>query len=78
MRLYVTVHNRPGIIVGYAPGPKGIPRAVVIGLESHPVAVDLADCILPKLPKKLERKIKAITKAETRDAQRLLIEQGLH
>ena len=72
MKLYVSIEGKPAVIVGYAPGPK----AIVIGLERYPVAVSLDKCILPRLPKKLERRARAIARAETKAAQRRIIEQS--
>lgn len=67
MKLFVTVRGQPSIVVGYGPG-KGEPKAIVMGLAAHPVAVSLNECIFPKLPRKLERKIKAWARRETQDA----------
>lgn len=68
MRLYVTVKGQPAIVVGYGPGKNG-PKAIVMGLGEMLASVSLEDCTLPKMPKKLVRKILAYVKAETRAAQ---------
>lgn len=70
MRLSVKVNGRPGIIVGYAPGAKGSlgPLAIVLiaGCD-HPMSIPLIECKLPRLPKRLARKIRKWAKAETQD-----------
>jgi len=67
MRIHVKIDNRPGIIIGYGPGKHG-PKAIVLMAGSdHPVAIGLEDCKLPKLPKKLQRRVRAWTKRETQD-----------
>lgn len=66
MRLYVKVNGRPGIIIGYGPG-KSSPMAIVIGLDDFPTPVALDLCELPKLPKRLRKKIKNHAKKETQD-----------
>ncbi len=69
MRLYVKVQGRPAIIVGYANAEADIGvQAIVIGLEPYPLAVPLSECELPKLPKRLKRKLRAVAKRETQDA----------
>lgn len=75
MRLFVTVNNKPAILVGYAPG-KDAPMGIVIGIAPYPMAVDLKDCILPKMSRKLRRKIQKWTKEETQAAQRSLAVEG--
>lgn len=76
MRIFVTVENNPAVIVGYGPGIDGIPKAIVIGLAPHPVAVALELCVLPQLPKRLIRKIRRHAKIATREAIREVAEAG--
>jgi len=68
VKLYIKIDGQPAVIVGYGPGKNG-PQAIVIGLAPHPVAVSLDKCLLPKIPRKLERKIKSWAKRETINAQ---------
>lgn len=68
MRLFVTVKGRPAIVVGYGPGKTG-PKAMVIGLGDGIDAVNPGDCILPRMPKRLRRKIASFVKQETKDLQ---------
>jgi len=73
MKLHVTIDGRPAIIVGYGPGKNGTPKAICISDKwSTPFAVELGDCILPKIPRKLQRRIRTLVRAETRNAQRQL------
>ncbi len=67
MRLHVKVGNRPGIIVGYGPDKHGPKAIVLIAGNDHPVAVDLHECKLPKLPKRLQRRARAFFKHETQE-----------
>lgn len=76
MRLFVTVEGHPAIIVGYGPSADGVPKAIALGLAPHPVAVALEHCVLPKLPKRLARRVRKYAKHETRDAMREIAEAG--
>lgn len=70
MKLHVTIDGRPAIIVGYGPGKNGTPKAICITENFNTlVAVELGDCILPKIPRKLQRRIRTLVRAETRNAQ---------
>ena len=72
MRLFGTVDGKPAIGVGYGPSKSG-PRMIVIMADSdHPIHVSLEDFKLPRVPKKLQRKVRAWVKQETKAAQQAL------
>lgn len=75
MRLFVTIDGRPAIIVGYGPG-KSKPVAIVMGLGPTLEAVDLDRCMLPKLPKRLNRKLRKFVRQETVDARSEIVALG--
>lgn len=47
MKIFCTVHGKQAVIIGYAPGRKGRPRAVVI-CSGKLVDVALKDIVLDK------------------------------
>jgi hypothetical protein len=55
MKLPCTIHKKPALVVGYAPGRKGKPMAVVI-CEGKLVAVKLKDVDLGEMVADLQRK----------------------
>lgn len=57
MLLLCKIHGRPAAIVGYGPGEKGQPRAIVV-MDGGLKAIRLDEVELPKLPKALRRKLK--------------------
>lgn len=56
MILLCRVHGVPAAIVGYAPGPEGSPRAIVV-MDGRLEAIALADVELRKLPKPLRKQL---------------------
>lgn len=80
MRLFIKIDGRePGMIVGYGPGESGSPTAIVLCASSEtPVAIELARCILPRVPKRLERKIRRFWKNETIDSRVALATESLN
>lgn len=45
MKIFCTVHGKDAVVVGYAPGRKGRPKAIVI-IEGKLVDVRLKDVVL--------------------------------
>lgn len=71
MRLFIKIDGcEPGMIVAYPPSENGVPMAIVIcGSSPSPICIPLSRCLLPKIPKRLERKIRSFYKRETIEAQ---------
>ena len=68
MRLYVTIDGKPAIIVGFGPTSTE-PVAIIITHENTLETASLGSCVLPKVSKRLRRKIATYIKSETKAAQ---------
>lgn len=56
MTFFVKVNGKEGFIIGYGPGPKGEPRAIVV-MDNKLKAVPLAEIELAKMPKKIRKQL---------------------
>jgi hypothetical protein len=68
VRLYVTIDGKPAIVVGFGPSEAG-PVAIIITCENTLESAPLGSCALPKVSKRLRRKIATYIKFETKAAQ---------
>lgn len=68
MRLFGTYNGKPVVAWAVFQGTDGA-RVVVMGDQPTPFDIPLSDFQLPKLPKRLKKKIHAYVKAETKAAQ---------
>ena len=68
MRLFGTYKGQPVVAWAVFQGKTGA-RVVVIGIDDHPIDIALQDFQLPKVPKRLRKKVAAYARAETRAAR---------
>lgn len=70
MRISGTINGLPAIVIGAASGPDGMKLIAMVGDSRILVAVGLDQFMLPKIPKRLRRKMKAFIDSETKSVQR--------
>lgn len=73
MKVFVTINGQPAIAIAFAQSKGGAMMAIVIGLGKTLEAIPLSDCVLPRLPRRLRKKIDAQVKRETRKVQEQLL-----
>lgn len=67
MKIFCKVHDKPAVVVGYGPGKKGRPTAIVI-TEGQMKAIRLKDVVLGELPEQLLSRPKAVNLREASGA----------
>lgn len=70
MMILVKVNGKDGAIIGYGPGERGQPKAIVV-IDGGILAVALSDIELVSAPKKLQRKVEKSRRRQRKAAAAL-------